>query len=321
MLQKILQIFSKSDPQAGESWLFKHKEFFVNLSLVFLLSYSMATIVGSTVLPNIMKPLSVSSTMIDAGDSSQSVVIKNISNYHDIKKAIVDRNVFNRSGEFPSEILDEGGDKSRSFDIEAPCEKTALKIKLLGMISMGSSSLATIKEDGFESADVYKEGDFIIGADSASVVRIQRGRVIINNGGRKECLDIDIGEDVDKVKPLVKGNVPGLVEDQIFTVDLDSRFVQSELGEGFGKVIQSARLVPNIVNNQVNGFKIFSIQPGTVLDKIGFKENDVITKVNNIVMEAEQGFALYQALNDDKQIRISILREGTVPKTIVARIK
>jgi type II secretory pathway component PulC len=128
-----------------------------------------------------------------------------------------------------------------------------------------------------------------------------------------------LGEDKFQASSALSGGGP-IISEEIF-VDLDSKFVQSELGEGFGKIIQSARLIPNIVNNQVNGFKMFAIHPDTVLDKAGFRENDVITKVNNTVMEAEQGFALYQALNDEKQIRVNVLRNGRTPKTIVIRVK
>ena len=86
-------------------------------------------------------------------------------------------------------------------------------------------------------------------------------------------------------------------------------------------MIQSARLVPNTVDNQVNGYKVFAIQPGTILDKAGFKDNDVITKVNNTVMEAEQGIALYQALKDETLIKVQVLRNGVTPRTIIIRVK
>jgi type II secretion system protein C len=323
MFEKLQQFFSKFSSGSETSWFAVHKNLLTNLFLIILGNYLLAAALNASLLPKFMK--SISSTPMRSGkdndSSSQGVTQKNLANYHEIKKSVVERNVFNSSGEFPQEESGDEASKAKgAFDIEAPCEKTSLKIKLVGMISLEEKgSIATIKEDGFDTADVYSEGDIIVGSDTAQIVRIQSGKVIINNGGRKECLDLKLGDEKFKAGgPSGKG---GISMEEESVIDLDAKYVQNELGEGFGKVIQSARLVPNTVNNQVNGFKIFGIQAGTLLDKIGFKENDVITRVNNVVMEAEQGFALYQALNDEKQIRIHVLRNGTVPKTLAVRVK
>ena len=98
--------------------------------------------------------------------------------------------------------------------------------------------------------------------------------------------------------------------------------MQDELGPGFGTIIQKARLVPNTTDNQMNGFKIFAIDQASLLGKTGLQNGDVITQVNETSLkQPEQGFALYQAFQDEKEVRIHILRHGTTPMMITCRIK
>ena len=74
-----------------------------------------------------------------------------------------------------------------------------------------------------------------------------------------------------------------------------------ELGPGFGTIIQKARLVPNTVDNQMNGFKIFAIDRSSLYGKTGLQDGDIITQVNETSLKLpEQGFALLQSFQDEK---------------------
>ena len=103
---------------------------------------------------------------------------------------------------------------------------------------------------------------------------------------------------------------------------LEEKYVQDELGPGFGTIIQKARLVPNTADGQMNGFKIFAIDQASLLGKTGLQNGDIITQVNETSLkQPEQGFALYQAFQDEREVRIHILRRGTTPMMITCRIK
>jgi type II secretion system protein C len=248
----------------------------------------------------------------------QELSLQALPNYHLIKKGIIARNVFNAGGEYPPE-QDKNKDKadaSKKFDLTAACNTTALKITLPGIIKMGEkSSVAVIKEAGVEEADIYRIGDFIIGSETAQVAGIMQDHVILNNNGRKECIFLQGTE----VKPSMLAGTGG--EEDSPPVTLQASWVESELGEGFSKILQSARLVPNTEGNKVKGFKIFAIQAGTLFEKVGLKDGDVVVQVNDTVMEAEQGFALYQAFLDEKSVNIHVLRDGKTPSTLKVRIR
>ncbi|NRA43625.1 MAG: hypothetical protein HRU09_01580 [Oligoflexales bacterium] len=294
---------------------------------VLFTSYISASAVGAFMIPFIMD--SVGKYKISkAAVSAPPVNLQGRPNFHSVKKQILERNLFNLDGELPDESskAEQAAveKKKEDFDESAPCVPSKLKLSLIGTIFLGieKNSMATIKEAGFDEADIYKAGDAIIGMDDALIVSIERNRVIINNSGNKECLEIKVAEsDRGSLFDENRDNSPAVEEVEGGSVLLQASFVESELGDGFGKIIQSARLVPNTVENRVNGFKIFAIQKNTLLDKIGLQNGDVITQVNDTVMEAEQGFALYQALLDERDITIRVLRQGKTPKTLHARIK
>lgn len=261
-------------------------------------------------------------------------------NYHGIEKAIKERNLFNSTGEFPEEKGAGATEqkKTSTFDINAPCAKPTINAQLVGTIYLaGPDSVATLQEQGYSESDTYREGDQIVGNERASVVRIERNRVVLNNNGIKECLELaaeakprDQGQGFpDASAPPSSGSPGPVVRPQPEggggggVVTLDEKYVQDELGPGFGTIIQKARLVPNTnPDNQMNGFKIFAIDQGSLLGKIGLQNGDIITQVNDTSLkQPEQGFAFYQSLQDEKEVRIQILRGGTNPQTITVRVK
>lgn len=248
-------------------------------------------------------------------------------NYRSLEKAILERNVFNSSGEVPDEPdpMQGGEGGSSVFDLNAPCRKTRLNIDLLGTIYLGpSTSLATVREKGYDESDVYRVGDTIVGNEQAKVAAIERARLIINNGGVKECIElaaippgVEVGTSASPKVPPPPVTAPG----DGATVNLDPAFVESELGPGFSTIISRARTVPNAVDGGgVNGYKVFAIQPGSLFDRVGIKNDDVITRINDTVLRAEHGVFIYQAFQDERELTIHILRHGTEPRTINVRI-
>lgn len=251
-------------------------------------------------------------------------------NFHTLVKNILGRNLFNANGEFPveEEIVENSYEEVSDFDLSGPCRESKIKnVQLVGTIFMPSrerNSIAIVQEKGVDSADLYKMGDFIIGQDNAQVVKILKDEVILNNSGIKECLKLNVvkfksfvnGKNLDK-KAFVAGANSGNSTDVV----VESDFVRSQLGDSFSKIISSARLVPNISGSSSSGFKIFAISRGSLFDKIGLRNGDVITQVNETIMEAQEGFALYKAFEDEQYIRISLLRKGKTPTTIMVQIK
>lgn len=254
-----------------------------------------------------------------------------MANARDLQKVIKERNIFNSDGKFPEEkIGSEGGGSLARFDINAPCVPTTLPLELLGTIYLGDrmKSLATVKDKSYTEADIYRVGDAIYGNDQALVAAVERQKIIINNNGTKECIDLakeapGMGSDgFPSSGGGDFGGIPTGPSGAGSEITVEASYVEGELGPGFGKIVDAARLVPNTVDGGINGFKIFSIKGGTLFARIGLQNGDVITQVNETSMkQPEQGFSLYQAFQDEKEVRIQLLRGGTTPQNITVRIK
>lgn len=307
--------------------------------MVFGLSYMTASSVSAVFMSVLVKDVMVhlvSSTKRSTTTASLSHFGGASSNYHSLQRVIKERNLFNSSGAFPEEVAGvSGGEESRStnFDISAPCKKSTLNVSLVGTIYISdNSSLATIQEQGFSEADIYREGDGIVGNESATLVKIERNRAIINNNGSKECLDLVVLPPkivTESTKPVViangtkmgGGGAPEAPPPAGGDCNLQEKYVQDELGSGFATIIQKARFVPNTSDNQMNGFKIFAIEPQSLFARAGLQNGDIITQVNETSLkQPDQGFALYQAFNDEREVRIHILRGGATPMMITCRI-
>lgn len=108
------------------------------------------------------------------------------------------------------------------------------------------------------------------------------------------------------------------VSDTEYTVD------KSEIDkvlQNLNEVATQARIVPNFVGGVSNGFKLFSIQPGSIFQKIGMVNGDVIKKINGYEMNSpDKALEVYQKLRDSTSIAIQMDRHGS-DKTVTYQIR
>ena len=259
--------------------------------------------------------------------SSTAVDMAKKLNYRDVRKSVLKRNIFNSTGEVPDqkEMIDAAAQQQAAT---GHCNKPTLKLKVVGTIYLGrDNSVVSVREANYSQSDTYRVGDTIVGRDHVSVVAIEREQMIIDNNGSRECYKIEKSAKIasrspayqpsraSKKKPTTSSSSSG------GAVVLDGAWVEAQLGPGFSQVLKSARLVPNIDGESINGFKIFAIKKGTLFNKIGLRNGDIIQKVNDTSLEqAEQGFALYQTFQEDQEIVFNIMRKNK-PQTISVMIK
>ena len=253
-------------------------------------------------------------------------------NYRSVRKSVLGRNLFNSDGELPDEEAPEQPKEEVSvFDADAPCQKATMAVDLIGTIYLGPKhpgSLATVRERGYNIADIYRVGDSIVGHEQAVVYAVQPKRLILNNSGKKECLELKESKSraFTSESPSQEPSSVERVEDnqgeEGNRVVLDHEFVAEALGVGYAKILKQGRLVPHSEDNRIVGYKLIGVKGGSLYTKIGLKSGDVITNVNGISMaQVEQGFALYSALSEEKEIRIEFLQKGKNPKTITVEIR
>jgi len=88
--------------------------------------------------------------------------------------------------------------------------------------------------------------------------------------------------------------------------------VEAELGDG-NKLIQQLKISPYLKKDQPAGFKIGKIAPESVLTKMGLRNGDVITGVNDVAIRSpDQAAEFFQRLKEGGDVTIKVRRRRGV---------
>ena len=114
----------------------------------------------------------------------------------------------------------------------------------------------------------------------------------------------------DEPPPPIPGDMTGVTK----MSDTDYRVDRSELDRtlaNLNEVATQARIVPSFKNGKPNGFKLFSIKPGSIFAKIGLQNGDVIQKINGYDMNSpDRALEIYTKLRDATSLTIDLQRRG-----------
>jgi type II secretory pathway component PulC len=169
----------------------------------------------------------------------------------------------------------------------------------------------TLKDPKIAIADVYKVGQKIIDHNDYELYKIVDGSSVeFIRDTKKVCVSLLPDKLKDSVSKSSSKDGP--------SIKITSAFVKEQLGPGFSKVLNSARLIPQIIEGKTTGFKIFSIAKESLFDKLELSNGDVIKNVNGInLQDPAQGFKIYEAFQDENNITIQIDRNG---ETLTKRV-
>ncbi len=215
--------------------------------------------------------------------------------------------------------------KEPVFDPNADPVRTSLRISLVGTMVANRPewSLATLRDDGSRETGAYFPGDTILGAE---ILEIERLRVILMNQGRKEY--VALGEEGPppppaRPNPTARPSQEPGSDGEIQKIDENNYVIsRDELDKqlsNLNAIATQARIVPSFKNGVANGFKLFSIRPGSLYQKIGMENGDVIRKLNGYEINSpDKALELYSKLKESSKIEIEIERRGKViPKSYV----
>lgn len=200
---------------------------------------------------------------------------------------------------------------------------STLPLELSGTIVFQESrfSVALIKDRNTNKFAYYGVGDRV---QSAIVRQIDRFRVVIENDGRLESLELKAAESKLAMTP-PRLSTPtftqpsgGSASDVSFEEIGPNKFAipQSFIDEtlsNFNLILTQARMVPNLTpDNKTDGFKVFAIKPGSIFEKLGMKDQDIIKRVNGQDLDSfDKATGLFGALRNEKTISIDIMRNGS----------
>jgi general secretion pathway protein C len=199
-----------------------------------------------------------------------------------------------------------------------PPVPTQLQLKLIGTVAGARNQYLAIIEDlskrGFQA--VYHLGDIV---QNAVVAEIRPRCVLLDKGGQYESLCFqqdETGPQAGQTAPapataaVPEGDDSGITRIDAATWRLNREMVLDQFAN-FGNLSAQARGMPYIVQGQPRGFRLMSLVPGSMLQKIGLQAGDVIQKVNGLSINSPaEALQAFQQLQNESTVRLELLRRN-----------
>ncbi len=250
----------------------------------------------------------------------------------EITKKILTRNLFNSEGVLAPEAVVSSDDakQTSTLDFESvACNNEKLPVEVLGTIDTGNpfASYVTVKDQKVSYADTYKVGSVIIDYEDYEVYKVTRESAEFRKGDQKICVIINETAKGPKPNGPNSGGPAAKAEvrpENVVNLEFTAEDLAQGIGPGYANILNSAKLIPVPVEGAggtIAGFKLIAIKSDSLFNKLKLQNQDIVTEVNGVSLkDASEGFKLYQALQEEREINIRVMREGT-PMTFMVRVK
>ncbi len=176
--------------------------------------------------------------------------------------------------------------------------KPPLNLRLLGTI-LGEPAIAHIEDLASKKEGSYKVGDIISGA---KIVEIQLGKVILERDGQRELLVFVYG-----------GKERAITEISPTERIVSKKGVLKEIGYDINKTLTMAKVTPrfNFMSRKFSGFKIDDIQKGSIAERAGLENGDVVEIVNGQKLSSPQkAIQIFRKVRKQSRVDLDLLRKN-----------
>lgn len=245
------------------------------------------------------------------------------------RQMILDRNLFQVSTLLPPAPAVEEPEVT-----EEELEATRLPLKLLGTVAATDQNAAYAAVDDQQNRKqiVVRVNDRLL--DKATVIRIERRRIVLQHGSKREELALDEDEPPlaaargPRVSPVNAAAMPpggGDLRDRIRRLSESSFQVDREQVEETmrnpAELFSEARILPKYDNGQMTGVQLSSIKPGSLFEEIGIQNGDTVTQVNGITISSPQdSAALLKELTESTDFTVNVLGADGQTRTLTYSI-
>jgi general secretion pathway protein C len=225
-------------------------------------------------------------------------------------QGIIGRNLFSSLGKIP-------GDEVQGIpNQDNEPVKSTLPLDLIGTVILknGLNSIATIQDKGENQVYPMRVDDELPG--KIKVLEIQPYKVIFRNvaSGRKEFIDmpeegngtrITVGSLSSRKPPSdgIEQTAPN--QFNIPRAELDKYL------SNINDVLTQARAIPHFENGQPAGYKLIQIVKGSVYEKLGLQNGDILCGVNGEnINDPSRAFELLNQLKTASSLELCVKRGG-----------
>ncbi len=222
---------------------------------------------------------------------------------------IISRNLFSSLGRIPGDEVQ--GVPNQDND---PV-KTALPLNLIGTVILKNEtrSVATIEDKGENQVYPMRIDDELPG--KIKIISIEPFKVIFRNvaSGRKEFIDMPEEGNGTKISvgSLSSRKSPTAIEQVAPNQFNIPRAELDKYLSNINDVLTQARAIPNFENGQPAGYKLIQIVQGSVYEKLGLKNNDILCGVNGEnINDPARAFELMNQLKTASALELCVKRDG-----------
>ena len=237
----------------------------------------------------------------NAHDSSQANLKKEIQEYEPILR--------NNPFGFPAGSL-----KGISVSLS---ETISSDMNLLGTISGGSIHGYAVLADKDGNQTMFRTGESVF--ESGKLKTVEKYKVVIERNGKLNEIfmkEVPLSESLPE-----KSGLPSAARNiGKGEYVLDQKFVQSALDKPH-QIMTDAKLVPNMVGNQQDGFLVQDVKRNGIYDNLGMQNGDILLRINNYgISNPENALQAFMALRGMDRVQLDLIRGGN-RRTMTYQIK
>lgn len=181
-----------------------------------------------------------------------------------------------------------------------------MNMRLIGtVVATDGNSFAILEDLVTKEQVLYRLNDHI--REAGRIVQIERNRIGVSRGGSLERLELTLEEPAslkpaEQVAAIDRGDPRGLI--------LDRREMRAGY-DNLASLMTKARVSPHLTKGKPDGFLIQDIVPGSLFERIGLRNNDILRRINGVeVQDPETLFKMLFALKDETSIALDLVRGG-----------
>jgi len=279
----------------------------VNVALFTLCCFLAATVVNQISAELLTPPAPVLTAALDRTPTQTG-------SWQD-RQAIIDRNLFG------SKLEVAGPEPEPEPEPQQDAEPTQLPLILLGTVAADDqnnlapeSARAAIQDKSTREHQVVAVGDVLTAYPQVTIKEIGRKNVLLDNRGRLEELRLD-----DDEGPQLASRTPRRPAERASRTrrprpssrlgDRLARLRDAQQGGGrsAANLFQQAKMQPKYEDGQMIGMQFDDIKPGSLWEKVGLSDGDVVTEVNGIeVNTAAASAQILSQFTEAEEFKITV---------------
>lgn len=183
---------------------------------------------------------------------------------------------------------------AKIFGDDTLLSKGVSDIKILAIVS-GDVKMALISHGG--ALRTIKVGSTL---GDYEVKEILRNYIVLSKSGEKKVISYTFDTNASSTDSKLSGDGQNFTKKEIERLTHDP-----------GVLFQEIRLRPVVEEGKTRGFAFEWIKQGSIFEKAGIKQGDILLSINNIeIKSGEDAFKILQALRNEPSLRVSLLRDG-----------